>query len=312
MHSLIIAVTCVAMAALSEAGFGSSVKEALVPLAFGVALLGVPHGALDPVAGKRLFSQMTYSWWVPFFAGYLAVGMIVICGWYIAPVFTCLIFFAFSAWHFGLEEDYANPTRSKFLGNLFALSRGSLIIVAVSVCQPSETQMVLSQIMPSKSVQSASSVIDLVQLGAVALVPFALVDFVGWIQSAKAGWLNVLARTSSILLLTASANPLVSFGVYFCGWHSVRGLRELWAEEGGSLMEFMLKLAPLTLATLLLGLAAFVFWSRSEVFTPSMLRVVFIGLSAIAVPHLMLHTAYRWVNDVQIESRKSKDLAICN
>lgn len=67
MHSVIIAATSATIAALSVAGFGSSVETSLVLVAFGVALIGVPHGALDPIAGQRLFSQIGSAWWVPFF-----------------------------------------------------------------------------------------------------------------------------------------------------------------------------------------------------------------------------------------------------
>jgi beta-carotene 15,15'-dioxygenase len=311
MHSMIIAATSATIAALSGAGFGSSVEASLVLVAFGVALIGVPHGALDPIAGQRLFSQFGSAWWVPFFGGYLALSLIVICGWYIAPVFTCLLFLAFSAWHFGLEEDYARPTKSPIFKHLYALARGSLIIFAISLFRTEETQAIFSKVMPSDSLQQTATVMSLLQLSAFVLIPLAVVDFVSWILSAGPGRMWVALRLLSIGVLAFTVNPLLSFGIYFCGWHSVRGLSELRTEVGGSFGGFIFRLVPLTAVTLLFALSAFIFWSRSAVFTASLLRTVFLGLSAIAIPHLALHTTYRLVCSSAIESRKMQGALLC-
>ncbi len=245
MHSVIIAAISVTIAALSGAGFGSSVEESLLLLAVGVALIGVPHGALDPIAGQRLFSHLANAWWVAFFGLYLALSLVVVCGWYIAPVVTCLLFFAFSAWHFGLEEDYARPTNSLLSRHLFALARGSLIILVISIFRPDETLSILAKVMPSGSAQQAATVMSSVQLASFAIIPLAVLDFVGWIRSAKTGRMSVTSRMLSVGLLAMVVNPLLSFNVYFCGWHSARGLRELRMKVGGSFGEFVLRLNPL-------------------------------------------------------------------
>ncbi len=312
MHSVIIAAISVTIAALSGAGFGPSGEASLLLLAVGVALIGVPHGALDPIAGQRLFSRVATAWWVPFVGGYLSVSLVVIGGWYIAPVITCLLFFSFSAWHFGLEEDYGRATNSLLLRHLLALARGSLIILAISLFRPDEMQAILSQVMPSESLHLAATVVSSVQLCALTLIPLAVLDFGGWFRSAKSGRAWVVLRLLSIGLLATTVNPLVSFGVYFCGWHSARGLRELRKEVDGSFGEFILRLVPLTAATMLLALSAFVFWSRSEGFTSSMLRTVFLGLSAIAIPHLLLHSIYRLVCGSASESRDMQGLVPCS
>ena len=102
-------------------------------MTLGVALIGVPHGALDPLFGKRLLRRFGKSWRVFFFGAYLLVAAAVVSNWYLAPVAACLLFFALSAWHFGLEEDYVAPVKSPFLRQILAVSRGSLIILAVVI-----------------------------------------------------------------------------------------------------------------------------------------------------------------------------------
>jgi Brp/Blh family beta-carotene 15,15'-monooxygenase len=81
----------------------------------------------------------------------------------------------------------------------------------------------------------------------------------------------------------------VSFPVYFCAWHSARGLKRLRRELGESWPELATSLAPLTVAAIaLVGLAAWLVLSGSG-WNETLIRATFIGLSAVAVPHLLLH-----------------------
>ncbi len=96
-------------------------------------------------------------------------------------------------------------------------------------------------------------------------------------------------RLVSFALLFANANPLVSFGLYFCGWHSIRGLIHLHQQFGGSVGKFGFSLLPITAAALILFAIGFVFSPNFGQITPAILQTVFIGLSAVAIPHLLLH-----------------------
>jgi len=92
-------------------------------------------------------------------------------------------------------------------------------------------------------------------------------------------------------VLFAVASPLVSFPVYFCGWHSSRGLERLRKELGESWPELARSLAPLTVgAIVLVGLAAWLVLGGAD-WNGTLIRATFVGLSAVAVPHLLLHGA---------------------
>jgi Brp/Blh family beta-carotene 15,15'-monooxygenase len=91
------------------------------------------------------------------------------------------------------------------------------------------------------------------------------------------------------VVLFAVATPLVSFPVYFCGWHSARGLRRLRRELGESWPQLAASLAPLTgTAIALIALLAWFVLGGSG-WNETLLRATFVGLSAVAVPHLVLH-----------------------
>lgn len=96
-------------------------------------------------------------------------------------------------------------------------------------------------------------------------------------------------RVLAFAILFANANPLISFGIYFCGWHSVRGLVHLRQEFAGPLGRFVLALLPISTISLLLFVAGFAVVLTNQSLNPAILQTIFIGLSAVAIPHLILH-----------------------
>jgi Brp/Blh family beta-carotene 15,15'-monooxygenase len=97
------------------------------------------------------------------------------------------------------------------------------------------------------------------------------------------------ALVASLVALFALAGPLVSFPVYFCGWHSARGLKRLRIELGDSWPELARSLSPLTVgAIILVGLAAWLVLGGAG-WNDTLIRATFVGLSAVAIPHLLLH-----------------------
>ena len=85
--------------------------------------------------------------------------------------------------------------------------------------------------------------------------------------------------------------PLVGFTLYFCGVHSLRHLRYTWAElRARSYAPSTLVLLALffTLVSWIAGIL--VFWQMPSVaiMDGAILRIIFIGLAALTVPHMLL------------------------
>ena len=72
---------------------------------FLILILGVSHGALDHIRGKRILEPfLNKKWPIVFFPGYILLGLVVIISWIQFPPITLFLFLIVAGYHFG-EED---------------------------------------------------------------------------------------------------------------------------------------------------------------------------------------------------------------
>jgi Brp/Blh family beta-carotene 15,15'-monooxygenase len=265
-------------------------------LAVLVALIGLPHGAADHrFARPRLEPVLGMAWLPVFLAGYLGVAALVVCGWYVAPAATVVVFFLASAWHFGQEEPRL-PIGPRSLRPLFRFARGGLVIWTPLVFHAGDVAAILDLTAPGGSGPAIQQAISLLTACSWLMLPLATA---AWALQGLAAFRSTGRRrrvlladnalVASLVVLFAVTSPLVSFPVYFCGWHSARGLERLRRELGESWPELARSLAPLTVGAIaLIGLAAWLVLGGAG-WNGTLIRATFVGLSAVAVPHLLLH-----------------------
>ena len=85
--------------------------------------------------------------------------------------------------------------------------------------------------------------------------------------------------------------PLVGFSLYFCGVHTPRHLARVWlaiSEDGRSRTKVLTLALVFTLASWIAGGLSLCLVSAAETIDGAILRVVFIGLAALTVPHMIL------------------------
>jgi Brp/Blh family beta-carotene 15,15'-monooxygenase len=302
MHAASVILLCWAM--IGAACFFSQALAGVIAgvLAVLVAMVGLPHGAADHrFARPRLEPVLGIAWLPVFLAGYLAVAVVVACGWFVAPAATIVAFFLASAWHFGQEEPrFAVGPRC--VRPVFRFARGGLVIWTPLVFRAGEVAAILGLATPGGAGTSGGP-------GPAIGQAMSLLTGCAWIMLviAAVAWglqgLTAVRRTgrirrvlltdnaliASLVVLFAIASPLVSFPVYFCAWHSARGLKRLRIELGESWPELATSLAPMTAGAIaLIGLAAWLVLGGAG-WNGTLIRATFIGLSAVAMPHLLLH-----------------------
>jgi Brp/Blh family beta-carotene 15,15'-monooxygenase len=297
MHSMIVSLTYVTLALVELVGLSSSRPVEAVILAASVAFIGVPHGAFDHVVAQRLFKPMFGSLWSAlFFIFYLAMASGVVVGWFFWPVGTILAFVFASAWHFGIEDCESNE--HGWLKHALAIASGGLVIWFPALIRRRDVIDLLALVIPDEDQRTAVVCATSTAACAVVLVPLVLLstvksltDFMKRERSLASLLSSDFFRNLTLILLCATVSPLVSFTVYFCGWHSIRGLIRIAGTVEDHPLMLALKLAPLTILAIGLAVAGSSVWSSTQLLTPSLIRTVFIALSALAVPHLFLYVS---------------------
>ena len=296
MHAAWVIVLCWAMIGAACLFSQAMVGVTAGVLAVLVAVIGLPHGAADHrFARPRLEPVLGMAWLPVFLVGYVAIAVLVVCGWFVAPAATVVVFFLASAWHFGQEEPRF-PVGPRGLRAVFRFARGGLVIWTPLVFHAEDVAAVLGLVAPGGSgpaIQHATSLLTACSWIMLSLAAAAW-TLQGLAATARTGQrrrvlLADTALVASLVVLFAVASPLVSFPVYFCGWHSARGLERLRRELGESWPELARSLAPLTVGAIaVVGLAAWLVLGGAD-WNGTLIRATFVGLSAVAVPHLLLH-----------------------
>ena len=287
-HAVVFTVFAVAVTAGAIAGPPLPPAVLAVGLAASVVVVGLPHGGLDHRVGRALFFPRFAAYWsLPFLAAYLSVGATVLVGWSLAPLTTITLFLTLSAVHFGDTEP--GP---RWRATLF----GGLPIWLPLLARPEETATLLGWVTPGGidlAEPLAASRPMLIVIATVAAVTWV----VGTVSSAcrvdRDGLLDAvrLAASAGMLVFTP---VLVGFAVCFCGWHSLRELGRLAAQAdpldpASGFRRVALAAAPLALLAAALAASGAWYFGSGRELGPVVVQAVFLGLSAVAVPHILLH-----------------------
>ena len=284
-------------------GVGLSVATQLAALAPAVLLLGIPHGAFDGELGHAVFSRSHGTrWWRPFLIFYLGLAAAVVVAWWLSPLASLTAFLALSACHFGLCDRDARLSPG-LLGGLEAAARGAAPILLPVVFHPDATAGLFSLLVatPAATLQAMLSAaapalgLALSAALAVAIARHLWLACTGWAAHAAPA-LELIA----VLLAGATLPPLLFFALYFCLGHSPRHALEIAAacdpeSPRRALSSFVRGAAPLSLATWLLFVLAGLALSGGSLDVESMVRVLFVGLAALTLPHFALQLLLRRV-----------------
>ena len=269
----------VAVAALRGAALPDNVQVAL--LIGGVALLGLPHGALDPLIMRSTGLARTNRQLGGFIALYATIASVAALLWWFAPVAALAVYLLMSIWHF----------RNDWRDELPALQR--LLAAAATVGAPALFQpRAVSEIFQYLVFGADASVI------AEATAVAGLCGIAGVVFSAArsiAKRLPLAVELLSLPLLAWFLPPILYFVVYFCALHSPRHLVETIAASKVSGQSMVVTGSVFTALAIAAGGLAYALIPGIDD-RAALIGVVFIGLAALTVPHMILiETSKRWL-----------------
>ncbi|MEZ5581517.1 MAG: Brp/Blh family beta-carotene 15,15'-dioxygenase [Candidatus Competibacteraceae bacterium] len=276
---------------LSQLGNEPALDVQLAALLLPVALLGIPHGALDYWLGQRVAQPRLGRYWpVVFLPLYLLIAGLVVLFWELTPVLSLAVFLLISWLHFGVDDtDY--QTQSPSLRWLEILARGSVVISFPAAFHEHDVTLLFGYLTSVEAApRLAAGCAGLAPLAAVALLACVFGHIrVALHQHYQARW-GIALELTILALLFALAPPLLAFGVYFCLLHSLRQLLLSTDQQAGvqSLLGGLIRrTAPVTLATLCIAALAYLMMDNIEL-PEKLTQVIFIGLATLTVPHMLL------------------------
>ncbi len=251
---------------------GITISAQIATMAALVALLGIPHGALDPVLAHESNIARTPRELARFLLLYVSLASLVVATWWAVPAMALAGFLFLSIWHFG--GDWRE------LLNWQATSGAATVVCAPAVFHPVAVQDLFSMLLFGAE---ATWLIPLLQvLGAVALVGLAIA-----VPAVATKRPRVALELLTLPMLAWLLPPLLFFVVYFCCLHSPRHIIDSLAFVTVRRSVIVMTGLAMTALTVSAATAAFLLLPAAETAT-RMMVIVFVGLAALTVPHMLL------------------------
>ncbi len=283
-HSLIFFNFCIF---LSSINFIHDQNYLLVCL-FLIMSIGISHGSLDNLKGKKLLKILKIREVEKFYLSYICVSILVILLWMLLPNFLLAIFLLVASYHFGKEDTVFKPIITGLKKDFLFLFKGSSIIVAPLLFNYEKTKEIFfilkfdlfAEFIISKEI----------------LIILLFFSFISGIYLSRFKSIDNITLTimdfSSIVLINYFLNPVLAFTIYFCFLHSIRHsltlIFELNNRFKAGFSKFCKKAIPLTLITAVLYLLSIFSLSNFFELNNAIYKVIFIGLASLTFPHILL------------------------
>jgi Brp/Blh family beta-carotene 15,15'-monooxygenase len=245
----------------------------LMILIAGVVSLGLPHGSLDPLVARKLYGANRHFTMLRFVVIYTLIAAVCTVGWMAAPNIALPIFLLISALHFASDWE----KRGSFWGRA---SYGACV-VTVPTLHHAET---VQHIYLTLGGTDASGIVSVSRSIAWIVAVAAVLSLLAQIRGRWRDCVELVCIVLGGVLLS----PLIFFACYFCLLHSPRHLSDTSRDLGiRGIRAIAAAVVPTVAATLVLATILWHFLPTVRA-NDRILDIVFIGLAALTVPHMLL------------------------
>lgn len=262
--------------------------EPIIFCLFLILILGISHGALDNIKGKKLLKLFGYKSSFSFYFTYVLISFLIIIFWLAFPNTILLLFLIVASYHFGKEDTVFSFKRKYWIPECLFFLKGSSVIIAPLLFQKDKT----NEIFRTLNVNIFETQIFTDQFLIILLCLSFLSSL--YISNKKSADLKGLMVMDffSLIILNLFLTPILAFTLYFCFLHSIRHsltlIFELDKSFKSGLKKFVNKAIPLTFITGVIFLIAVYFLNNFFMLDEAIYKVIFIGLAALTFPHILL------------------------
>ena len=284
IHSLIFFNFCIILSSINSI----QNQNFLLICLFLIMSIGISHGSLDNLKGKKLLKIFNIKEIEKFYFFYICTSIFVILLWILLPKFLLTIFLLVASYHFGKEDTVYKSDISGFKKDILFLLKGSLVITAPLLFNYDKTNEIFL-------ILNFSLFSEFIIFKEILLLLIFLSFFSGLTLSK---FKNIDDSTlsimdfSSIILINYFLNPILAFTIYFCFLHSIRHSLTLIFQLDKSFrtgfFKFLKKALPLSLITAVLYLVSIYSLNYFFELNNAIYKVIFIGLASLTFPHILL------------------------
>jgi beta-carotene 15,15'-dioxygenase len=259
-----------------------------------ILTIGVSHGSLDHVKGKKLFNILNIKKISIFYFLYTLTAISVIIIWIIIPSISLMIFLLIAAFHFGKEDTQFLISENSYFNQLLFFLKGLLIIFAPMFFHFDETITIFKFLLIDNEIfYSTLEFIEVNKILPIGIILSTLSCVYLFLRKFEIKKFIIFLDFFSILILNYYLFPLVAFTIYFCFLHSIRHSITLIYEIDkndfkNGLKVFSKKVLPLTILTAIFCLIGLYLLNNNYDFNSSILKIIFIGLASLTFPHILL------------------------
>ena len=261
---------------------------------FLILSIGVSHGSLDNIKGRKLFQIFRIDNFFIFYLLYILFSLIVIILWVIIPSVSLVIFLIVASHHFGKEDTQFLIIKNSYYNQLLFFLKGSLIIFAPMYFHFDETVSIFKLLLiDNESFYESLSFVETNKILLYCITLSTLSSILLFVKNFELKKFTIFFDYFSILIINYYFSPLLAFTIYFCFLHSIRHSISLMSELDknnltNGLKIFIKKALPLTILTAIFCFIGLYLLNNTYDFNNSILKIIFIGLASLTFPHILL------------------------
>ena len=245
-----------------------------------ILIIGVSHGSLDHIKGKKLLSLFNIKSTYLFYIIYILISVAVIVTWILLPSITLIIFLMIASYHFGKEDTQFLISKRSYFTQLLYLLKGFLIILAPLTFHFQETIAIFKLLLIDNEVfYSSLNFIETNKIIQIGIVSSTLSSIFLFLKNFEIKKFVIFLDYFSIIILNYYLSPLLAFTIYFCFLHSIRHSISLSIElDPNSIINgfrlFFKKALPLTILTGVFSFIALYLLSNSYNLDSAILKII--------------------------------------
>ena len=247
-----------------------------------IFFIGLPHGSFDGAVASLVGFRNRIQFF-QFIFYYLALFFLVILFWLYFPIIALIIFILMTIIHFGLC-DWTNFEINKFKYSV-SFTYGMTIIFGIIFFNEQQSFAIFEYLTNDKIYILKKYFFIPYFLTLLSIIYFVYISF--FEKKLRMGVIEILLLLSIFYFF----DPLLSFAIYFCFFHTYKHLKHLVKNIYLNLSnkKFVIySTIAFTVISWVGGLGIIYYLFQNLTLYESILKVVFIGLAALTLPHMLL------------------------